>query len=123
MLGVQLLQMFQCKGRPGAITQQPFQTRPVGAFDNHRGIHREPVTMVLPSHFLSIALFDQSATDEGAQKIVPARTAVGACIAGGAASATREDAAFEIAAKCALDMVEDRYPLGHRRAATRRRAR
>ena len=48
MLGIVLLQMLQGEGRAcipqgyflrGALTQQPFQPRAVGALDAHRGVH------------------------------------------------------------------------------------
>ena len=74
MFGVVLVQMIEGERRAGAVAQQPFPTRPVGAFDAHRGVEREAAAVRPAAHPVSSILLEQAATDEGAQHPVQPKT-------------------------------------------------
>jgi hypothetical protein len=62
-----LLEPLQCKGRAGAITQQPFQPGAVGAFDAHCGIQRETPAVVPARHVARNGWVERSGAGEPAQ--------------------------------------------------------
>ena len=70
MPGIVLVQMFQGKGRPGAVAQQPFQASPVATLDAHRGVEREAAAMVPAAHLMRIILIEQAAPHAGAQHLL-----------------------------------------------------
>ena len=68
VLGIQLLQPFQGKGRTGTVAQQPLQSRPVSRLDAYRSVHRQPAAIGPRLHRARVIAIEQTAAHEALQE-------------------------------------------------------
>ncbi len=72
MFSVDFPQTRHCEGWSRTVTQQPFQTRAIGAFDAQLGVQRKAATVFPACHRLGVLRVEHSTSDQLSPHTAPA---------------------------------------------------